>query len=995
MNAIIKNPRSQQCHNLLEDENYGLGRASIFIDKKELEHVLYTRKNEKVSKWLSEQRIESPSISTTLGGYLSSLAEEMKCLELRSQINHLAAIEAKLMGLPLLEETKEWEELNETLGSILRVTAPHELLFSEHPWFRDLIEGANAALPPPIPGKTIQLQHRRYKKGDSPYTINPGRIGPNYIHTWALDLVNVKAFRFSMKGWGPIMLYSSPNFGKDKLTVIDSCNRVLQIFSTLSDFHNKIVDLQKYPPCPYDAQRPPYKRIYLVLETTNDPMPGSNRKFVVEALEHTTNLTGNEKAYIVADEINYDYFDSSVQPPNNNDFVEAYDRLGNSIQIYPPWGGGPQGANNNLRPSFKTRPSKEKGWYLLGMNTTYADQDFFSVVYYNEQKAKLRIYLYNLSHAGEHTANVVKVYLEGVHQVEEEPNEDPDLPPRRIGSFRPLQGAFFPVDANPKLWSSAEIVISGWKPKTWTAVDVPVLYPMGSNFQAVGHHKLGSSIYGQNQPTSGVGAKDLNCQQPQRSIQRYRSLYEDQFAEYHRNVRLVIAVRSFDRGYADFDLIAQATGQVVQQSSPQWARLRALGNTIKAGMEWYGYAKGFGDLVIDQLKKGLKDAKGSQKKAAEDLIGKFTLGFNILSGIVGTVGAALELFGGYLSDEDMTLSILLGIEGKISGTMDIHHIERENRFYLPGRFSMIDAINVDGIITDDIRKSIDSVIPRYDRPLGIFGFAYSPWEVEVNLSTWLRLGQPIRHGIPLDVSEDCFHFPAREEIFVTHGNSATVPYYEYNSRLLPDLLPVILNPYAEIDVIPALPAKTYEYVVSSYRYFDGCEHEHRFQTRPSEIFLVANDRAEERIFHSQLFWSYYTGYPKTTKQKIDPNNPSLPPLRIDLTKLHLPKQEVEISPLNPAYFEDRRGIDVNIHYAINYTKDGAEILDWTTLAPMLLTDVIYYWKLQYIYWGDTHNGSCNAQPKAEEVMLYSPISLRLLINGKNANSLLVESSFLK
>jgi len=440
--------------------------------------------------------------------------------------------------------------------------------YSTPSWYKELQEKLTKTYPPGPPNYDLPLQHRRYKKSNAAYTINPGRIGPNFLHTWALDLIGVHEFRFPMiKSGNEIAIYSSQTWGDDRLTVIDSCNRVLQVFTDINDFHTKTVDLTNRPPCQHDAQTQPYTRIYLVLETSPDPRHGAPRKFKLTKLESLQPLTGNEQVCVVADEINYDYYDTSIQPPNVNDFVEALDRQGNPVKLYPPWAGGLQGINNNLRAEFKVKPSTDKGWYLLGLNTTYADQDFYSVVYYNERSSMLRIYLYNLSQESEHTAHIVKVYYEGIEQVVKEEGSNKEKPPRISAVYRPLKGAFFSVDPNPKNWWRAELVISGWKPNSWTAVDIPILYPMGSNLPAVGDFWLGSIYKPGNHPTSPVGAKDLNCQQPFRIVDRYRCMYEDQFAKYQKNVRMVVAVRSFDFRYGDFLLIADAVGEAVHKTS--------------------------------------------------------------------------------------------------------------------------------------------------------------------------------------------------------------------------------------------------------------------------------------------------------------------------------------------------------------------------------------------------------------------------------------------
>lgn len=604
----------------------------LMIDLREFVEILQAHDRMVLTNWLGQQRIEGPDVSMSLAEYIWSETQGIEELELGERVNRMLCLHSKLLGLPIRDFSDIEKRGKKHLGNVLHADDTLDLVFGLQKWYNDL----KYVLPPPPPTKMIQIQHRRYKKSDAPYTINPGRIGPNFIHSWALDLVDVKAFRFPMKGWGPIRLYTSKKWGDDKLTVIDSCNRVLQTFTSTYDFQTKIVDLQKFPPCQHDANHPPYTRIYLVLETSRDPLPGAHRAFKVDALEHLTALSGTERAYVVADEINYDYFDTSIQPPNNNDFIEALDRYGNPIQIYPPWSGGPQGINTALSGRFKVKPSADNGWYLFGVNTTYADQDFFSVVYYNERKAILRIYLYNLSHAIEHTANVVRVYFEGCLNVLKEDNPNPDKQPKLIGEFKPLKGAFFPVDPNPKNWWHAELVVSAWKPNSWTAVDVPVLFPMGSNLPAVGDFNLGSAYLYGNNPTSSVGAEDLSCKYPNRTVTRYRSIYEDKFAANQRNVRLVISVRTFEEGYCDFKLVAEAVGEVVQQKKSQWDKIV---DAYQTGKDWYGYADAIGSWINDKIENKIKASTGPAKNKAQEVQKQLKTGFSVIGWVARLLSA--------------------------------------------------------------------------------------------------------------------------------------------------------------------------------------------------------------------------------------------------------------------------------------------------------------------------------------------------------------------
>jgi hypothetical protein len=463
---------------------------------------------------------------------------------------------------------------------------------------------------------------------------------------------------------------------------------------------------------------------------------------------------------------------------------------------------------------------------------------------------------------------------------------------------------------------------------------------------------------------------------PRRIVNRYRIMYEDSFAQYQKNVRLVVSVRSFDVGYGDFKLIADAVGQAVHKNTPAW--YETVFDAVKTGKDWFGYVDEFGDICKKDLKNTIKNAKGAAKKTAEEALDKMSNSFSLIGGVVAATGGIIKLFGGLMSTEATILAVTLAIKGKVSGKITFQHIEKENRFYLPGRFSMIDAFSVDAVASDNIRASIDSALPRYDRTLGLFGYAFQPWDVEANIDGFLRLGQPIRDGVPLAYTQDTFMFPSRHEVYVTTGNKARVPYYEYDKRLLPDLLPVITNPRAEIDIIPVKYNQTCEYIASSYRFVDGYPYDIRMRVPCSEIFLVANDRADRKVFHTSMKWSKYTGWPKATSHRRTGSDPYSPPLRINLKNVKLPSLETELLPYEPFEYCDRRGVDVDVFYSVDYGLQGSQKLNWQRPDPMLLTDVMYHWKMSYVYWGDTRVPAGSAVPRVESTMLSTPVMIRLL-----------------
>jgi hypothetical protein len=975
---------------------HALDGAVLLASHKDMAEMCAGGNRRALCAWLATQRVEGPGVSASLAEYIRSAIRELEKLSVAEQVARVTDLETRILSLGLRDVDRSYESRASSLGDLLRTHDVADLIFGAQPWYPDFLKGTGGT--PPPASYSLPLEHRRYKKSDERWTINPGRIGANFVHTWALDLVNVAGFRIRRGTPNDVWIRDSTWAGQDTLTVIDSCGRVLQKF-TAQDFFStaKFVDLENRPPCPHDAAHAPHTRIYLILETSRDPMLGASRSFKVAELEHTTALTGNEHAYVVADEINYDFFDTSLVPPNNEDFANALDAQGHAfVGLYPPWAGGPQGANDKIAPEFKTRPDPARGWYLLGLNTTYAAQKYYSVIYYNERRSVLRVYLYNLDEDTEYTAHVVKIYLEGCVALLQEPPANPELPPKYLPEWKPLVGAFFPVDPNPKNWWRAEFVVGGWAPHTWTAVEVPVLYPMGGNLPAIGDRAVGYYMPGNAE--SGVGALDLACHQPARTVGRYRSLYEDEFAPHQKNVRLVVSVRTFHEGYADLSLVAKAVGDAIQQSKP--GVLSKMFDAIKTGKDWYGYASDFGKVFATGLDDQIKNASGAAKTAAENVKSKIETSFTVIGAVAAAAGALLKVTG-VLPNDVLTLAITLSIQGRIGGTLTFQDMERENHFYLPGRFSMADAFAVDSIVSSNIPVSIDSCLPRYDRTLGLFGYAYQPWDVEATVNAELRVGQAIIHTSDYAgpvYTEDFFFFPARHLLALIPATRGNVSWVNYEERLLPDLLPVVVNPQAEIDVIPAQETPTFEYVVASYRFVDGLPYDQRFTVTSSQIYLTAHDRANWRYWWTAWGWKDGVlfgqpewrgeGNPMFPPPRVGAPpaaNPNLEPFRVNVVSLGVPKSETSILPAYPRSFVDRRGVHVKTayqgplptsSYAVSYTISGVEALNPTAPAPMLLTDILYCWKITYLYWGETRLPPGQAYPKVEEAVLSAPVTIR-------------------
>lgn len=672
-------------------------------------------------------------------------------------------------------------------------------------WLRDRPE----FFAPPQPGpfiafaKAIEIGVAAPKTITESVMIRSGLIPPDYVHSWAIDLRDIDTFTFK---WGKHSPTTSLDLaGGDRLYVVDAAGRTLKAFKTGDTDWS--VTLQSPFGTVYDTA--PYQRIYLVLEASSQNV---RRRLDVEGvlLSAASGASGAEQALLAsADTLNYH--------PGRGPLFWGTDKNGTRIPVKAPWS-QPEAIHHYKLPfpppGRAANGKPDDGWMLVGRNTVdipETETGFFSLIYYNERTSRMRLYLWNVS-LPDATAYQVTTSLERLTQT----------------GYAPVFGALFMHDIRPGKWSVAQAVIPAWPVTKWTFVEFTMLYPMGLDLKkAAGssaaaatssHCRVASldaiqaAIEGKGVPTAEARAlvnafakedilgvlpllakyrltnePDLSLLAEASKPQCYQSVYEERFEPEAGlcNFRLRITVQPVDIAVTTLQFIGGATGSATQVSSADAADLaeKAFEEFEKAG-DWYGK----GEKIHEKVAQLYDD----QKSAGLGGTGLAALGFMAgmgasgWGGILAAVGLWIGIFKEVFKDkaEPMRMAIELAIWGRIGGGSVTPKQPRTHRSYLPGRFSFKAAFAGGQMQT----REMDGLLPRHDRCLGLFGFAFDPsllrfpmgqrWEVRQQ-SPWV----------------DCL-FPSR-------SSADPNPAPRLMTRQIDHWLPVVFNPYAEI--VPVKP----------------------------------------------------------------------------------------------------------------------------------------------------------------------------------------------
>jgi hypothetical protein len=435
---------------------------------------------------------------------------------------------------------------------------------------------------------------------------------------------------------------------------------------------------------------------------------------------------------MLEDELNYDTIE---------ELINTLDEHNNPFTLYYPWSAlsPSSGTTPDGEPISFEKPLRSNGWYLMNINVTDPTPGFYTLLYYNEFDSILRAYLFNLNISGDVTGFLIQIGLLCKYQKQ----------------YHYLEGFLFPIGLNPLNWSKAVVPVPKWSMNSWTMIEVPIAYPMASNLNVVN----GEIIEG-----------------------KYWSLYDDPSDPAEKNILLQIKVAPYLSQNLRGDVVGQAIGTAIEQATPLGASeyIKGIYEAMKDGKDVY---KGASD-VVDSIKEYLVDNKDDfdlTKGLAADLLNASTFS---IAGALGLAGAAVSLVKTFAFPKGpLQMTIQLALEGKLNGEAFTELQFTTTEFYLPGRCSIKEAFNrnnVDRLPTGN-QGAIDAKLPRYDRPVGLFGYSSDPSKILINIYKLRGPGYINYFVIPY-----CHNEPRIYEAKPCRAN--TIP-----------PLPIIYNAYTGID----------------------------------------------------------------------------------------------------------------------------------------------------------------------------------------------------
>ena len=163
--------------------------------------------------------------------------------------------------------------------------------------------------------------------------------------------------------------------------------------------------------------------------------------------------------------------------------------------------------------------------------------------------------------------------------------------------------------------------------------------------------------------------------------------------------------------------------------------------------------------------------------------------FSGIGGIVSSIFGFLDTVLGANAVQPLQLAISLDLKATVKGSVQINHkMGTAWRFFLPGRFPIAEAAEHNFLVEDhDVTAA---VAPRYDRPMGLFGFRYHPKHIAAF---------PIIRGHKTLSPAIHASFPSKPSV----QPNAPTPAEKDRCERLADWMPILYNSYAEI--IPMRP----------------------------------------------------------------------------------------------------------------------------------------------------------------------------------------------
>ncbi|MBD3268212.1 DUF1080 domain-containing protein [bacterium] len=804
-------------------------------------------------------------------------------------------------------------------------------------------------------------------------------IPPNFVHTWVIDLKDIDTFKFdfgdkfdnNLEPDDRITIHTIDtliksrdiHYTSDKGTYKDVEQPIAVIHGDTTGETIDISTVKAFTSPPFHG----FKRIFLTLETsTQKPASIPKRKFTVRGVIDLGNISGNEEAVLYGNNLNY------------NDASISHDLDDNShlMTLSNPWD----------NPNEIDWPDPAEGWYLVGKHIYDPNRLFNMLVFYNEQTSFLRLYLHNKDFsAPEVTGFMADIWLEGYNMF----NAD---------GYQPLTGAIFPIHLNPNKWGRISIPLGKWDHDSWKQVDLPILYPMTDYLEM-----------------------DIDWYYAHKFDGHYRCLYEDRLKNGYRNTRLKVHINSYEKMSTELGLVGEMIGGAKEilsgkdvngfesflqkykskQESIEGAEnlYSALVKSLNKMKSKYNNSDESKKFDVEELIKAVGEV--STRALAEDWVGAGAMGVKYIS----------SFFVGPEEEDPMQMMIELAFAGKAKGVSWQENNGDTCWVYLPGRFSVSDAIvkrtDMDGLTSEfDVNDPFSvRYFPIYDRTIGHFGYKYHPQNVICPLTRIDKGSQSPRFLYP-----PIPNFDPETGRPIDPQTGEPVPEWEtYRPgwekwRIISSLLPIIYNPYSEI-----IPMQPREYSDNVYI------HDIAWDSHKDYINPEANDYTFPSA--KKEFWNWIDGpefrfeiYRRSQKPHTPAGYGRLTPCEqcVPSTYLNFKQiSDINIFPLSPLPGYGNESIDTdrliptdslasyslqaNAEYqgtrVINDVEYAEYFIPYDPYSPFPIYNIFYKSKYGYFYYGRSRTTESDpAVPRYRGIMeFYAPVSMEITRYNRSDN----------
>ncbi|MDX1436261.1 MAG: hypothetical protein R3335_05595, partial [Anaerolineales bacterium] len=813
--------------------------------------------------------------------------------------------------------------------------------------------------------------------------IDPGLVPPTYIHSWAIDIANFSEFRLAAAPDGLALNWGT---GDEVILYVPETGQTTSITSA-QDLRQKPLELNPLP-----GAFP--VRIYIILRTSKERWASGtgkeHRRFIIEGL-YPVNPAGDPKAFLVGDDLNYvTHLDTKSAPQHEPWFDD-----GSKEKV---WQGWVQGRNTQSGVEVE-EPRPEEGYYLVARFTPppgeSSDMHVHALVYYNEQKSTVRVYLLPGQRVDPATGLEVRLRLLG-------------RDPREKAGYARLEGAFFDDDMRPHEWSEALMIVPSIVADKWTMVETNMLFPMARALPS-GKDASGPGFV----TDEGV----VTTNDPRFPLQKdwLVPVYDSTFESEMENIRLQLEVTPFERGQAQLDFIGMGVGTAIKESTnsgdPFISLMKdSVSSAIDAGKSAYKV----GDWIYGKVKESHK----SSHPAATALPGLLAIGAGPFTGGVSAIAAGIAFFVKAFSDpEHLRLALELKIRGTITGSIYTPKAKAIYDCYLPGRFDARQMHINEGVSQAD--PSLHQLLPRYDRPLGHFGYRYDPTKLKIRTVYFGPYDDAdpdteITHGeYAWQWAMRCC-WPAPEYDQLKH------PYHIYrdgwrwmwgvaNSKhpaVIDGFLPVVYNEYAEIVPVNPISSKrtqlpdppkgprqpTHHYIGNTAYslYFSPAPGDQRFPAAQEELGPVGSRSIW--VYHDSD-WKDLGAWEGSVEDFIEKGNPTeikrgdgfwldagppaqAPPLRDFMHQIDVRTHDYgEMSVI--LYDEDySAGTGVDSKSFLGITMETKHFRKYKKGAAWPLADIVFAQNVRYLYYGKTRQQQSGFVPRQRVLRkMRSPVTI--------------------